>query len=100
MTTKVLYLIKARPDFYDLIRSTMPAERYELMTLEDDSNGERRAKLAEAEMVIVGGLRMSEADVEVASKLRLVLHQGVGYHDTVATDSPPKAPARALLSMH
>ena len=87
MTTKVLYLIKARPDFYDLIRSTMPAERYELMILEDDSDEERKAKLAEAEMVIVGGLRMSEADVDAASKLRLVLHQGVGYHDTVATDS-------------
>ena len=85
MQRKVLYLIKANEDFYDLIRSVMPEDRYELLTLQDGSAEERRSLLAQAELVIVGGARMSEEDVDAAVNLRLVLHQGVGYHDTVAT---------------
>jgi len=85
MQRKVLYLIKANEDFYDLIRSVMPEDRYELLTLQDGSAEERRSLLAKAELVIVGGARMSEEDVGAAVNLRLVLHQGVGYHDTVAT---------------
>ena len=85
MQRKVLYLIKANEDFYDLIRSVMPEDRYELLTLQDGSAEERRSLLAQAELVIVGGARMSEEDVDASVNLRLVLHQGVGYHDTVAT---------------
>ena len=64
MPIKVFYHVKARQDFYDLIRSTMPADRYELLVMEGDSQEERLAKLAEAEMVIVGGLRLSEAEID------------------------------------
>ena len=38
-------------------------------------------------MIIVGGLPLSEADVTAANRLRVVIHQGVGYHDTVATEA-------------
>lgn len=85
MAIKVLYLIKAEQDFYDLIRSTMPRDRYQLLTLEDGNEDECRRLLAEAEVAIVGGARLSAEDIDAASKLRLVLHQGVGYHDTVDT---------------
>jgi len=98
MLIKVFYHVKARQDFYDLIRSTMPADRYELLTMEGDSQEERLAKLAEAELVIVGGLRMSEEEVEAAGRLRLVLHQGVGYHDTVATDALMKRQIRLAVT--
>ena len=98
MPIKVFYHVKARQDFYDLIRSTMPADRYELLTMEGDSQEERLAKLAEAELVIVGGLRMSEEEVEAAGRLRLVLHQGVGYHDTVATDALMKRQIRLAVT--
>jgi phosphoglycerate dehydrogenase-like enzyme len=98
MPIKVFYHVKARQDFYDLIRSTMPADRYELLTIEGDSQEERLAKLAEAELVIVGGLRMSEEEVEAAGRLRLVLHQGVGYHDTVATDALMKRQIRLAVT--
>jgi phosphoglycerate dehydrogenase-like enzyme len=98
MPIKVFYHVKARQDFYDLIRSTMPADRYELLTMEGDSEEERLAKLAEAELVIVGGLRMSEEEVEAAGRLRLVLHQGVGYHDTVATDALMKRQIRLAVT--
>lgn len=98
MPIKVFYHVKASQDFYDLIRSTMPADRYELLTINNDSEEERQAKLAEAELVIVGGLRMSEEDVNIAVKLRLILHQGVGYHDTVATDALMKRQVRLAVT--
>src|SRR3546814_18429528 len=34
---------------------------------------------------MVGAKRLESWHIEAAPKLRLVLHQGVGYHDTVAT---------------
>jgi phosphoglycerate dehydrogenase-like enzyme len=98
MPIKVFYHVKASDDFYDMIRSTMPVDRYELLTMESDSHEERLAKLGEAELVIVGGLRMSAEEVEAASKLRLVLHQGVGYHDTVATDALMKRQIRLAVT--
>ena len=98
MRRKVLYLIKANEDFYDLIRSVMPEDRYELLTLQDGSAEERRSLLAKAELVIVGGARMSEEDVGAAVNLRLVLHQGVGYHDTVATKNLMKRQIRLAVT--
>ena len=98
MQRKVLYLIKANEDFYDLIRSVMPEDRYELLTLQDGSAEERRSLLAKAELVIVGGARMSEEDVDAAVNLRLVLHQGVGYHDTVATKNLMKRQIRLAVT--
>ena len=95
---KVLYLVKAGEDFYDLIRSIIPSDRYELMTLQDGSAEERKRLLAQAELVIVGGARMSEEDVEAALNCRLILHQGVGYHDTVATDLLMKRQIRLAVT--
>jgi phosphoglycerate dehydrogenase-like enzyme len=95
---KVLYLVKAGEDFYDLIRSIIPSDRYELMTLQDGSVEERKRLLAQAELVIVGGARMSEEDVEAALNCRLILHQGVGYHDTVATDLLMKRQIRLAVT--
>ena len=85
MKKKVLYLVKADDNFYDLIRSVTPSDRYELMTLTDGSIEERKRLLSQAEMVIVGGAKMTAEDAEAAFNCRVVLHQGVGYHDTVAT---------------
>jgi phosphoglycerate dehydrogenase-like enzyme len=95
---KVLYLVKAGEDFYDLIRSIIPSDRYKLMTLQDGSAEERKRLLAQAELVIVGGARMSEEDVEAALNCRLILHQGVGYHDTVATDLLMKRQIRLAVT--
>ena len=87
MTTRcVLYLVRADERFYDLIRSVAPPD-YDILFLETDDPAERADKLAQAEMIIVGGLPLSEADVTAANRLRVVIHQGVGYHDTVATEA-------------
>lgn len=83
---KVLYFIHANAALYDLVRSATP-EAYELVTLETGSEDERLAKLADAEVVIVGGHRLSRAHIEAAPRLRLVHHQGVGYHDTCDVDA-------------
>ena len=98
MLKKVMYLINAGEDFYDMIRSAMPTDRYELLVLKDDSPEERKRLLAEAEVAIVGGLKMTEDDVRAAGRLRLVLHQGVGYHDTVVTDALMKRQVRLAIT--
>ena len=98
MKKKVLYLVKADEDFYDLIRSVTPSDRYELMTLTDGSIEERKRLLSQAEMIIVGGAKMTAEDAEDASNCRLVLHQGVGYHDTVATDVLMKRQIRLAVT--
>jgi len=98
MKKKVLYLVKADEDFYDLIRSVTPSARYELMTLIDGSIEERRRLLSQAEMIIVGGAKMTAEDAEAAFSCRLVLHQGVGYHDTVATDVLMKRQIRLAVT--
>ena len=98
MKKKVLYLVKADEDFYDLIRSVTPSDRYELMTLIDGSTEERKRLLSQAEMIIVGGAKMTTEDAEAALNCRLVLHQGVGYHDTVATDVLMKRQIRLAVT--
>ena len=85
MTVNVLYLVPAGEDFYQLIRQAMPGDRYNLLTLAEGTPEERQSLLARAEIIIVGGRLLSESDIDAAHRLRLVLHQGVGYHDTVAT---------------
>ena len=98
MKKKVLYLVKADDNFYDLIRSVTPSDRYELMTLIDGSIEERKRLLSQAEMIIVGGAKMTAEDAEAAFNCRLVLHQGVGYHDTVATDVLMKRQIRLAVT--
>ena len=84
MTVRVLYFVPADANLRALIEQERP-DGYELMYLDRDDEAEIRAKLAEAEVVMIGAKRLEAWHVEAAPRLRLVLHQGVGYHDTVAT---------------
>ena len=52
---RVLYLSHATPEVYAIIREAAPAG-LQLLTLEKDSDEERRAKIAECEVVIVNRL--------------------------------------------
>ena len=78
---KVLYLSHATPEVYAIIREAVPAG-YELVTLERDSDDERRAKVADCEVVIVAATGFRRAVIEHARNLKLVHHQGVGWQDT------------------
>ena len=84
MTIRILYFVPADDKLRALIEAERP-EGFEVVYLDGDDEAERLEKLAEAEIVLVGARRLMEEDVAAAGKLRLVLHQGVGYHDTVAT---------------
>lgn len=78
---KVLYLSHATPEVYQIIREAVPAG-FDLVTLERDSDDERRAKIADCEVVIVAASGFRRAVIEHAHKLKLVHHQGVGWQDT------------------
>ncbi|SDG42936.1 2-hydroxyacid dehydrogenase [Thalassobaculum litoreum] len=84
MTSRILYFVPADDKLRTLIEGEKP-EGFIVDYLDSDDPAELAAKLAEAEVIMVGARRLTEADVAAAPKLRLVLHQGVGYHDTVAT---------------
>ena len=98
MKKKVLYLVKADESYNDHIRSVTTSDSYEIMTLIDGSIEERKRLLSQAEMIIVGGAKMTAEDAEAAFNCRLVLHQGVGYHDTVATDVLMKRQIRLAVT--
>lgn len=83
---KVFYNSLGTEQMYDLIRDVMP-RGYQLVTLDSDEDVERISKIAECEVVIVAAKPISRSVIEAGEKLRLVHHQGVGYHDTVAVDA-------------
>ncbi len=78
---RVLYLSHAPPAVYAIIREAVP-EGFELITLERDSDDERRAKIAGCEVAIVAATPLTKALIDAAAKLELVHHQGVGWQDT------------------
>lgn len=86
MAVKILYFVPSNPAMRQMIQNAAD-EGFEISFLESVEEDEVRAKLAEAEMLIVGAKKLEAWHVEAAPKLRLTLHQGVGYHDTVATDA-------------
>jgi phosphoglycerate dehydrogenase-like enzyme len=79
---KVLYLSHATPEVYSIIRDAVPAG-FELMTLEQNSEEERRRKIAGCEVVIVAATPLRKPMIEAATRLELVHHQGVGWQDTI-----------------
>ncbi|UCD78869.1 MAG: 2-hydroxyacid dehydrogenase [Desulfobacterales bacterium] len=81
---KVFYFSHAPENVYEIIREEVPPG-FELISLNEDSDDERKLKMAECEVVIVAARPMTREFVDAAPKLRLLHHQGVGYQDTVDT---------------
>lgn len=82
----VLYLARGEPKLYAAARSHAPAG-FELLTLETDDPAELHAKLPLCEVIVVATRRLDAGMVAAATRLRLVVHQGVGYHDTIDVPS-------------
>jgi phosphoglycerate dehydrogenase-like enzyme len=80
--TKVFYFSHAPDSVYDIIREEVPPG-FELVTLNEDADSERKQKIADCEVVIVAAKPMRREFVEAALRLKLLHHQGVGYQDTV-----------------
>ncbi len=78
---KVLYLSHAPAEVYEIIRQTVPAG-FDLVTLTEDSDDERRDKIAACDVVIVAATPLRKAVIDAARCLELVHHQGVGWQDT------------------
>lgn len=82
--TTVFYNSYAQEPLYDMIRGVMPPG-FNLLTLTAEDARERIEKLARADVVIVAATPLTRDLIAAASRLVLVHHQGVGYHDTVDT---------------
>jgi phosphoglycerate dehydrogenase-like enzyme len=81
-THKVFYFSHAPQNVYDIIREEVPPG-FELISLKEDSDDERKEKLADCEVVIVAAKPMTREFLAAAPALKLLHHQGVGYQDTV-----------------
>ena len=77
----VLYLSHATPEVYAIIRGAVPPG-FQLLTLESDSDDERREKIEPCEVAIVAATPLRKAVITAARCLELVHHQGVGWQDT------------------
>ena len=75
---KVLYLSHATPEVYSIVRNSVPTG-FELVTLEQNSDDERRHKIADCEVVIVAATALRKGMIDAATHLELVHHQGVGW---------------------
>ncbi|HZA96562.1 MAG TPA: 2-hydroxyacid dehydrogenase [Burkholderiaceae bacterium] len=78
---RIMYLSHATPEVYSIIRDAVP-EEFELVTLDQDSDDERREKIARCEVVIVAATPLRKRMIDAAKRLELVHHQGVGWQDT------------------
>src|SRR4051794_38710109 len=81
---KVYYNSHASEDVYAVIRETLPPG-FELVTVTRDDDAERMAKIRDCEVAICASYRLSAPLIDAAASLKLIHHQGVGYHDTVDT---------------
>lgn len=79
---RVLYLSHAPADVCDIIRGQVPPG-FELVTLTEGSDEERKQKVADCEVIIVAAHPLREPVIAAATALKLVHHQGVGWQDTV-----------------
>jgi len=79
---KVFYFSHAPQNVYEIIREEVPPG-FELISLNEDSDDERKEKLAQCEVVIVAARPMAREFLDAAPRLKLLHHQGVGYQDTV-----------------
>ncbi len=83
---KIYYNSYASDDVYAVIRETLPPG-FELVTLENDDDEERKTKIRDCEVVICAAYRLSATLISAATRLKLIHHQGVGYHDTIDIDA-------------
>ncbi len=78
---KIFYNSFAPQEIYDLLE-TAASDEFDIITLSADDDDERYRKIAECDGVIVAGYKLTDAHINAAEKLKVVQHQGVGWHDT------------------
>ncbi len=83
---RIFYNSMASEATYDLIRAWVP-DGFELVTLDADDEAQRCERIAPCEAAIVAATPLRAPVIAAGERLRLVHHQGVGYHDTVDVEA-------------
>jgi phosphoglycerate dehydrogenase-like enzyme len=78
----LMYLPTPAPAIRAILEHRLPPG-WRLLALEREDQAERLRMLGEADALISGGRIMTQAELDAAPNLRLVQHQGVGYHDRI-----------------
>ena len=94
---RILYLSHAPEAVYELLRE-IAGPRFEVLTLGSDDDAERMALIEEADGAIVAAKPLTGPVIEAARRLRVVHHQGVGYHDTIDLDALATSGAALALT--
>lgn len=83
---RIFYNSLGTPEMYAMIRERL-GDAGELVTLDTDNDCERAAKIADCDVAIVAASPLKRDVIAAAKRLKLIHHQGVGYHDTVDLDA-------------
>ncbi|MFN6955702.1 MAG: 2-hydroxyacid dehydrogenase [Acetobacteraceae bacterium] len=78
----LMYLPTPAPAIRAILERRLPPG-WRLLALEREDQAERLRLLGEADALISGGRIMTQAELDAAPRLRVVQHQGVGYHDRI-----------------
>ncbi len=79
---RIFYTAFANDEVYRAIRAVAPSG-IELPTLPADTPQERLRCAQSCDIMVAATSWLSEAEIAAAPRLRLVIHQGVGYEDSV-----------------
>ena len=79
---RVFYTAFASDDVYRAIRAAAPSG-CEVLTLSKDTPQERLRCAEACDVMIAATSRLSGAEIDASPRLQLVVHQGVGYEDSV-----------------
>ena len=78
---KIFYNSFAPQEIYDLFYMAA-GDEFDIITLEADDDEERCEKIADCDAAVVAGHKLKDSTINAATHLRVVQHQGVGWHDT------------------
>ena len=92
-TLRIFYNSLGTPEMYAMIRDRI-GEAGELVTLQTDEDAERVARIADCDVAIVAATPLRAEVIAAGKRLKLIHHQGVGYHDTVDLDAARAAGLR------
>lgn len=94
---KALYLSRGPETLYAVMRECCSGI-VDMAFLPEGDGGAALREIADAEVVIVAADPLDATLIAHARRLRLVHHQGVGYHDTVDLDALGKTGARLAIA--
>lgn len=93
----IFYNSVGTPELYAMMERHLDVGM-RLITLDTDDDDQRRDRITGCDVAIVAAKPLTARIIEAAQSLRLVHHQGVGYHDTIDLTALAKRGARLALT--